>query len=84
MYDARDEVKAIVTFMKSTIGPGYHNIIGELLPQDAFDMAIHDAETFFRHEIPTMETWLISCYSDLSNISAVTKEVFASIKQSVL
>ena len=84
MYDARDKVKAIVTFMKSTIGPDYHNIIRKLLPQDAFDMAIRDAETFFHHEIPAMETWPISRYSDLSNISAVTKEVFASIKQPVL
>ncbi|HEY7572046.1 MAG TPA: alpha/beta hydrolase [Nitrososphaeraceae archaeon] len=84
MYDAGDKVKAIVTFMKSTIGPDYHNIIRELLPQDAFDMAVRDAETFFHQEIPAMETWPISRYSDLSNISTMTKEVFASIKQPIL
>ena len=84
MYEAGDKVEVIVTFMKSTIGQDYCNIIKELLPKNAFDMAVRDAATFFHQEIPTMESWPISRYSELTNISAMTKEVFASIKQPVL
>jgi len=83
-YDAGDKVEAVVKFMKSTIGLDYGNIIKELLPRNAFDMAVRDAQTFFHYEVPAMETWPVSRYSELSNISPMTKEVFASIKQPVL
>src|SRR5262245_58664138 len=81
-YDAGDKVEAVVKFIKSTIGLDYGNII--LLPRNAFDMAVRDAQTFFHYEVPAMETWPVSRYSELSNISPMTKEVFASIKQPVL
>ncbi len=79
-----EQNKKIVVFKKSNIRLDYSNVIKQQLPHNALDMAVNDAYTFFHYEIPALESWPISPYSGLMDISALTSAFSARIKQSVL
>ena len=59
-YEKGNRSKAIDIFMKATIGSKYRNLIEEILPSNAFDLAVADAKTYFYHEIPAMKSWQIN------------------------
>ena len=57
MYDKGQKNEAIDIFMKTAIGTNYKEIIANVLPSNSFELAVADAKTFFREEIPAMRSW---------------------------
>jgi pimeloyl-ACP methyl ester carboxylesterase len=51
----RDDV--IKSFMKSTIGNNFKNIIEKVLPVNTFKLSVIDADIFFHDEIKAMKLW---------------------------
>jgi pimeloyl-ACP methyl ester carboxylesterase len=56
LYRAGDPTAAVETFLRGTCGPGCRPILEAAVPR-AFDQALEDADTFFRHELPALRSW---------------------------
>jgi len=70
LYDKGQKQKAIDIFMRNTIGNDYLKLMEERLPVDAYDLAVIDAKTYFRYEIPSMKAWKLplSLNANIPNI----------------
>jgi pimeloyl-ACP methyl ester carboxylesterase len=56
MYGSGNFAGAIEGFCRLVAGPGYDEILARL-PASAFDQAVADVDTFFRVELPALESW---------------------------
>ncbi len=69
-YRSGDATGAIDTFLRGTCGPDFRPILDKALP-DAFDQAVADAGTFFRTELPSLQSWTFN-QQDASRITQPT------------
>jgi pimeloyl-ACP methyl ester carboxylesterase len=58
-YRAGDKAGAVDGFMRVVSGPGYRAVLERTLP-GAFEQAVVDADTFFAHELPSLQQWSFS------------------------
>jgi pimeloyl-ACP methyl ester carboxylesterase len=56
LYRAGDKTTAVETFLRGTCGANCRPILETAVP-GAFDQALEDADTFFRHELPALRSW---------------------------
>lgn len=56
MYEAGNVAGAIEAFCRLVAGPRYRDALARL-PAGAFDQAVADFDTFFRVELPALESW---------------------------
>jgi pimeloyl-ACP methyl ester carboxylesterase len=58
-YRAGDTAAALDGFMRIVSGPGYRAVLERRLP-GAMERAVADADTFFGHELPSLQQWSFS------------------------
>lgn len=56
MYERGDKVGAIDAFIAGVAGPEYRQVIDEVLPSGAFELAVTDLDTF-QVELPALQRW---------------------------
>ena len=57
-YRAGDRARAVDGFMRFVSGPGYRDVLDQVLP-GAFEQGVTDADTFFGQELPSLQQWAL-------------------------
>ena len=59
LFQKGERAGAIEVFMRQVAGPDFRTMLDKALP-GAFDLAVADADTFFRIELPAMQEWSLT------------------------
>jgi pimeloyl-ACP methyl ester carboxylesterase len=60
MYDPGDKAGAIDAFLTAVVGANYRQIIEQVLPAGALELAVTDLDTFFQVELPALQQWRVT------------------------
>jgi pimeloyl-ACP methyl ester carboxylesterase len=57
MYEHGEKTGVTDAFLTGVAGPDYRQVLDEVLPPGAFEVAVADIDTFFQVELPELQQW---------------------------
>lgn len=57
IYERGDKAGAADAFLRAVVGDDYRQIVDQVMPAGAFELAVADLDTFFQVEMPALQAW---------------------------